>query len=107
MFLDRGMIRRVIRRSGLFVVAPIELRLTEHLQYSPLEPRPRNTNSFRITYRLRHPLDGAFATVISFVLSREDKKILFDESPDLDRVVERLASSAAREPAPRAPWQWY
>ncbi|MCK6586266.1 MAG: class I SAM-dependent methyltransferase [Polyangiaceae bacterium] len=112
LFLDRPMIERVVRESGLYVVAPIELRLTEHPFNIPLWSGARKKYEFvpHITYRAqKHPLDGTFGTVISFVLSREDRKLpLFDESPDLPRVVERLADlgrEGNRRLAP--PWKWF
>lgn len=112
MFLDRPMIERIIGESGLFVVAPIELRLTDHSFNIPLWHRAREKYHFvpHITYRHQKlPGYGTFGTVISFVLSRTDRKIpLFDESPDLARVVERLAARGRegnRRLAP--PWKWF
>lgn len=112
LYFDRSMIEKVVRRSGLHLVEPIELRLARHPMNVPLWSGARAFSDAlpHVVYRAQPvPVFGAYATVLSFVLSTEDRGVpIFEADPELDRVVEELGEQGRklnRRVAP--PWHWW
>jgi SAM-dependent methyltransferase len=112
LFLDEALVERVIRSSGLFLVEPIRIELTPHPMNAPVSQHVVGRYNFlpHVVFRhQRNPWSGTYTTIVSAVLSHEDRKVpIFDRRNDPLAVVESLASRG-REANFRlaGPWNWW
>jgi SAM-dependent methyltransferase len=110
LFLDPPMIEEVIRKSGLFLMDPIRLELSRHPFNTPV------WSGVVLDYPVGHilyrdqpnPLRGTIATVVAFVLQREDKGVpIFQRDPAFDERVRQLEAKGRvfnRRLAPLRRW---
>jgi SAM-dependent methyltransferase len=112
LFLDERMVEEVIERSGLFLMEPIRLELSRHPFNTPVWSGVilEYPQLAHILYRHQvSPLNGTLATVIAFVLQREDRGVpTFDRHPAFDdrlRAAEQRGRTLNRRLAPL--WHWW
>lgn len=112
LFLTRADIAQMIHGSGLHVVEPIQLRLSDHPMNTPVWSG-LSVEHLALPHVIRRnqtsPLQGCYCGVIAFVLSRKDHGVaMFDEDPFLDRIMERWGNEGRRlNRRLSPPWRWW
>lgn len=113
LFLTTLMIEQIVRSSGLHLVAPIELSVSDHPANTPVWSGLSFTHDAlpHVIYRAqRNPIDGIYATVVSFVLGREDRGVekVWDIDEGFESVLDRRgARGRALNRRLSPPWHWW
>lgn len=101
LFLTQADIEAIVRASGLHLVAPIELSISDHPMNTPVW----SGLSFKhdalphVIYRSqRKPFDGIYASVVSFVLGRRDRGVdaVWDVDPSYAATLRKLGDQGRR-----------
>jgi len=112
LYLTVAMIEQIVRSSGLHPVAPIRIALSSHPMNTPVEAKVNDEHGAipHIVYRhQQRPGDGIFATVVSFVLSRQDHgHPIVEVDPDLGATLSSLGAKGRRLNRRLVPpWKWW
>jgi hypothetical protein len=101
LFLSPAMIEELVRSSGLHLVAPIELKISDHPMNTPVWSGLSFTHDAlpHVIYRVqRRPFDGIYGTVVSFVLGRRDRGVreIWDVDPDHASILRKLGDKGRK-----------